>query len=590
MQAVVPDAIRITRLGNVTPKIVSMLKTRMPKQIAFIAYETPYAPCGGVAAVMAHLPANLATTSGLPTIVITPFHSNIARTNSLEHQMEWLGDCEVPYGASSIIVDILRHHRDVSYIFLHAKGEPRGRQPFFSGIQHPYDVETPQNDNGSTLQRDALFFGAAVSRALPVIDQSASWILLLQDWEAATVALALTGAQTDLSYSLLLTLHNSYDKGANDEDLRLVGINPEACPGDTVLKRALPLVQSPVFTVSDQFALDFTKEILQAKIMAPHLASQLSSRLVGINNGPFTELVVDSDILANARRGDLKPLREWKTQFREKALIILDGFTPTKDKPIWGNLRLFNSDDAPWFIMAGRDDSRQKGYDVACSAISRFLDSGGEARFMFFPIPGDEGLEGLSFLRRLSQRHSESVLVLPFIFQEGFFAFLQGATFGMMPSLYEPFGMANEFYLKGTVGIGRATGGILQQIVPSKLGKSYNKAVRVRAKRWHAASANPTGFLYREQDGIPSALEDWRSINAARYDSSGASPDRVQQREQLLLFDSMVDELRRCIADATQLWREQPELYCRMLIDGIAFIENNFSWEKAARLYLNYIG
>jgi glycogen synthase len=343
------------------------MKTSMPKQIAFIAYETPYAPCGGVAAVMAHLPANLATTSGLPTIVITPFHSNISRTNSLEHEMQWLGDCEVPYGASSIIVDILRHHRDVNYIFLRAKDEPKGSQPFFSGIQHPYDMETSQNDDGSTLQRDALFFGAAVSRALPVIDQSASWILLLQDWEAATVALALKGAPTNLSYSLLLTLHNSYDKGANDEDLKLVGINPEACQGDTVLKRALPLVQTPVITVSDQFALDFTEEILLARIMAPHLASQLSTRLVGINNGPFTELSVDSHILAYARQGNFKPLSEWKTAFREKALILLEGFTPTKEKPIWGNLDLFNRNDAPWFIMAGRDDSRQKGYDVACT-------------------------------------------------------------------------------------------------------------------------------------------------------------------------------------------------------------------------------
>ena len=37
-------------------------------------------------------------------------------------------------------------------------------------------------------------------------------------------------------------------------------------------------------------------------------------------------------------------------------------------------------------------------------------------------------------------------MVLPFIFVEGYRAALQGAAFGVMPSLYEPFGMANEFY------------------------------------------------------------------------------------------------------------------------------------------------
>jgi len=559
----------------------------MPKQIAFIAYETPYAPCGGVAAVMTHLPAKLATSSGLPTIAITPFHFNIVKTSSLKHEMEWVGDCEVPYATRSIAVNILRH-RNGRYIFLQTKDEPKGSKPFFSGIRHPYDVGAPQNDNASILRRDALFFGAAVSQALPVIDRSASWILLLQDWEAATAALALKGDRTDLKYSLFLTLHNSYDNGASDEELRLFGIHPADCPGDTVLTRALPLVQPPVFTVSDQFALDFTDEILQAQIMASHLAPQLASRLVGVNNGPFTELAVDSDILEHARHANFNPLKKWKSAYRKKALDALDAFTPTRDKPVWGNPGLFNRDDAPWFIMAGRDDSRQKGYDVACSAITRFLASGGEARFLFFPIPGDEGLPGLTFLRRLSQRYPESVLVLPFIFQEGFFAFLQGATYGMMPSLYEPFGMANEFYMKGTVGIGRATGGILQQIVPSQAAKSYSQAVRIRAERWHTPSIRPTGFLYRERDGIPSAVEDWQAINAAGYDSSGVSPNRVEQRGKLLLFKSMVDQLSLCIGDAARIWREQPEVYYQMLIDGIAYIQENFSWERAARLYISH--
>ena len=560
----------------------------MPKQIAFIAYETPYAPCGGVAAVMAHLPVKIAGASGLPTIVITPFHSNIVKTTSLEPEMERVGDCEVPYATASIGVDILRYHRNVSFIFLRARDEPKGSTPFFSGTRHPYDVGTVQNDNASILRRDALFFGAAVSRALPVIDRSASWILLLQDWEAATAALALKGDRTAPNYSLFLTLHNSYDNGASDEDLSLFGIHPADCPGDTVLRRALPLVQSPVFTVSDQFALDFTGEILQAKIMAPHLAPQLSSRLVGVNNGPFTKLAVDSDILEQARHGHFNPLEKWKSANRKKALHALDAFTPTRDRPMWGKPRMFNRDDTPWFIMAGRDDSRQKGYDVACSAITRFLASGGEARFLFFPIPGDEGLPGLTFLKRLSHRYPQSVLVLPFIFQEGFFAFLQGATYGVMPSLYEPFGMANEFYLKGTVGIGRATGGILQQIIPSQIAKSYSQAVRVRSERWHLANLRPTGFLYRERDGIPSAVEDWQAINAARYDSSGASPNRVQQRENLLLFKSMVDELSLCIGDAVRIWREQPEEYFQMLMDGIAYIQENFSWERAARLYVSH--
>jgi len=33
-----------------------------------------------------------------------------------------------------------------------------------------------------------------------------------------------------------------------------------------------------------------------------------------------------------------------------------------------------------------------------------------------------------------------------------------GATFGVMPSIYEPFGSAVEYMANGTVNIGRATG------------------------------------------------------------------------------------------------------------------------------------
>jgi hypothetical protein len=35
---------------------------------------------------------------------------------------------------------------------------------------------------------------------------------------------------------------------------------------------------------------------------------------------------------------------------------------------LWGDISQFEKDDATWFVMAGRDDSRQKGYDVLARA------------------------------------------------------------------------------------------------------------------------------------------------------------------------------------------------------------------------------
>jgi glycogen synthase len=245
--------------------------------------------------------------------------------------------------------------------------------------------------------------------------------------------------------------------------------------------------------------------------------------------------------------------------------------------------------------MAGRDDPRQKGYDVAAAAIEDYLvvNHGKPdcAQFLFFPIPGDEGLPGLEFLKALAGRFREDVIAFPFIWVAGFTAALQGAAYGLMPSLYEPFGMANEFYLAGgCVGIGRATGGNLEQIVPLRATSAASRAVRTRADRYHALSAHPTGILFREKDEIASALRDWRGINDAQYDKTGASPTRVQQRRSYAVFQEMARELQIAIEGGIRIYRQEPELYFRMLAEGIAHIQRTFSWQRAGQEYARKVG
>jgi glycogen synthase len=157
-----------------------------------------------------------------------------------------------------------------------------------------------------------------------------------------------------------------------------------------------------------------------------------------------------------------------------------------------------------------------------------------------------------------------------------------------MPSLYEPFGMANEFYLNGTVAIGRATGGIVQQIVPLRTATSFGAQVAERAARWHAPGAAPTGFLYREVAGISSQADDWRAINAARYERNGSANDRVGERCRYPLFRSMAEELHQALSDAARVFRDDPQLYFRMLTAGIRHIRQNFSWTRAALDYMRH--
>lgn len=542
--------------------------------LAFVSYETALAPCGGIAAVLARLPNHVAAQARQPVVVFTPFHHRIPKTRDVDAQ--WVGVVGVPFDGRTVPVHVWRHDGPAPHYLL----RPDDLQ-FFTGTRHPYDLHP------DTLYRDSVFFGAAVIQALRVVAPGAPWTLLLQDWESATVAIAAAGQPA--RPRMFVTLHNSYDHEAGANQLRHWRMAPHAAHGETVLQRALAVCEWPVFTVSQQFARDLIEDPYQTRVLAPHLTSWLGSRLVGIDNGPFTDLAVPPELLVEAEAGRFQPLLDWKQNHQATFLKALRQLTPSADRPVWGDLTRFGRDQNPLFVMAGRDDCRQKGYDVAACAAERLLDSGTEARFVFFPIPGDEGLEGLSFLRELAERRPAHVLAFPFRFAEGFAGALRGATCGIMPSLYEPFGMANEFYLNGTLGIGRATGGVLQQIVPDPRAKSTSAAVLRRADMVHSANAHPTGFLFHERDGLPTEVQDWQGINATGYLDPAREWNRVEDRQRFPLFESMVSELTSALEDAVTLAGEPAE-YARRLLSGIRHIEQSFSWDRAAQQYLRYAG
>lgn len=546
----------------------------MADKIAFVAYETPLSPGGGIAAVMGRFPAVMRRVAGRETVVIAPFHHRIGKVAALDAPA--IGEVRVGPQARRVRIRLFTDPGGIPWYLLEAEDKA-----FFAGFPHPYRLADDPAENGRLLLRDSLLFGAAAAETLGLIGHAAQWLVHLLDWEAATAALALDGQRA------FLTLHNSYDSGVCDADLLAVGIDPARSRGATILQRAIPLVRKPIFTVSKQFALDLTEDVLQTQLMAGHLQDLLRGQLVGVDNGAFASLLVDEGCLAWAAEGDYGPLASWKLEHRRAALAALDAHCATDEAPIWGDRQRFSRDlSAPWFIMAGRDDSRQKGYDLAAIAVEEFLARGGDARFVFFPIPGDEGLEGLAFLQALAERFPCQVLALPFVWREGFLATLRGATFGLMPSLYEPFGMANEFYLMGAVGVGRATGGIVQQIVPWAGAASFSHAAAWRARRWHPDDAAPTGLLYREPDGIPSAAEDLRRINAADYRLDDPGRSRLAQRRPLALYRAMADATRGAIEDAAGLWRRRPDLCQRMLVAGIEHIRRSFTWERTAEEYL----
>ncbi|KOR31021.1 hypothetical protein TI04_03030 [Achromatium sp. WMS2] len=565
----------------------------MPTQkiITFITFESPWFKAGGLAAVMQRLPGATAIAVGQATVVVTPFHESTNPRNKISTlSMQYLGDTTVQYSDTPVTISIFNYIHQCSWYFLRISNQDRIQPQFFKATRHPFDLDK------NTLLRDSLFFGAAVVQALPIIANhmhkqanSVEWHLLAQDWEAATALLAFA-SQKQLTGKLHLTLHNSYDAFATDKEFSSVGINPTHCHGDTIIHRTCGIVEQPILTVSEQFALDLTQDLLQSEVMAPHLQNALlAAEVVGIDNGPFKSLEVDRCQLYQATSGNHQALRQWKIHNRNMALSMLQK-QHEFNIPLWGDINTFQDDiNSPWIIMAGRDDPRQKGFDVAAVAVADYLSINGHnhdcAKFIFFPSPGDEEILGLRFLEELSTRFCNHVLVIPGLWTEGFEIILKSASYGLMPSLYEPFGMANEFYLSGCVGIGRATGGNLQQIVPLRSAAAFGRSVQIRANRYHSLSALPTGILYRERDYIISALSDWQAINAATYNKHGASPSRIEQRLSLTVFQEMVKELRIAIEDGVRIYVENQDLYYQMLGNGIEHILHNFSWHRASQEY-----
>ena len=597
--------------------------------IAIVTYETPFTPWGGISQVIRRLPGPLSLSTGRPVSVIAPLHHRMApgTPEAAELWSAVLSGARAPdrvlgvpmAESSSGVMEVEAHcypgdqpaREGWPLILLRARDER-----YFAGQRHPYDVSDER------LLRDALLFGASVAELARGGEQAASWTLLLQDWEAATAALALAAARFEQRPRASLTLHNSYDSGPlPDSLLAELGIDPTRCPGapsatgaadggrvTTVLRRALPLVEQPVFTVSEQFARDLVSDTLQTSVMADHLQELLGrpGGLVGIDNGRFESLAIDDGPLTLSVPRRSAGFLNWKSRQRDTLLAIwrrLDASDP--ERPVWGDLAAFaayrerlreeRGFELPWFIMSGRDDPNQKGFDVAVSALRPLLRQGFEAQALFCPLPQESSLAELGFLEALAREFPDRVVALPFRLQagQGYLEAFQGATYGLMPSMYEPFGMANELYLKGVVGIGRATGGILGQIVPLGLDGSHwcSPAVRERALGLYDAETPATGLLYREPNGIASAEQDWRAINARGYLEPNAGLDRVAEREQYALYRWMSRELGQAMLRAAQLYRQTPRRYCELLEAGIERINGeHFAWERAAGEYAARLG
>lgn len=547
------------------------------RTIVFVSFETGFAPSGGLAAVMKVLPQETARCE--TCYLLAPYFRNISKPQPL------LTTYPLTIRDQTYPVEI-RQAVDAggfTTYLLTSDG-------FFTAPSEPYT----NPGHPDKLVADALFFCAAVPQALVEIAQQRgetpqNLVLHLQDWETACVAQAIGKHPEIRAAACVLTVHNPYDRYVSYALTPLVSnlMSHLHLLSGNILTQMIPLMAGPLSTVSQNFADELTGDPLHTDVFAPHLQGLLASQgVVGVDNGLFGQLAFpfSEEARRQAASGSFETLQLEKWQRRETLAEVLAAYqrdlsaNPKPGRDAWGADLDLSDPWLPVFLFMGRDDPRQKGFDVVAEAIRRIPP--GRARYVFTPIPGAEGFEGLSFLQTLADERPGEVKAFPFRLDfEAFKALKEGSSYMVMGSLYEPFGAASEAYLAGMPLVARATGGLVQQAAPYP-SAALSREGRQLVALFHGRKAEPTGFLYREPS-VPDVVADWQTIVACDYWPGG---DRIEDRRGTPLFDAMVQRAAWALQDAIDLYQTDQTAYARMIYHGYQMLDS-FTWERAIGEY-----
>ena len=529
--------------------------------IAYCTYENPFAKSGGVFTVADNYAAAL-VERGKRVVVLSPYHDRLT-TAPKPDRVKKLETRLVPFGVKGISVVLYEHVcRGARWILLRADG-------FFDAAggaarTDPYIHEDPRK-----LLTDSLLASAIIPHALAALGLDENVIVHVQDWELAPAALTVKEAVLDgvlKSAAVVLTSHNPYDHGLSSDALVLLTArrHHHPTPASSVYQCMIPLTDAPVNTVSENFARELTTDPLQLQYFADHLQTVFKNHgLIGVDDGVFGPLEEVYSKTAMRRMAKDKPktiLAEKKA--KRKAMLgelgqyedirMLGGLDGGAGKPL---AKL--PDDVPVFFMFGRLDPGQKGFDVFARAIEAM--PRGRARYVLAPIVAGAAKPYLDDLVTLGDTHQGEVAIYPFRMARGYMELMAGATYAVMPSLYEPFGAATEPYLSGTPVVARATGGLVQQVVD------------IGADPLHG-----TGLLFREDvAGLEDLGGQWKKVQRA-----GGPAERMEQP----LYSAVVDALVAALTRACGIYQDEPPSYARMLscLYGQAA---KFSWDRTVRGY-----
>jgi glycogen synthase len=590
------------------------------RTIVYAVYENHHARSGGIFAVADSLPRALGKVSA-QAVVLSPFHRRLKKALHPPGVIVGEVDVPFQGRFEKTTIYRYENQGVTWYLFgadtfFDAPGGLTGDDPY----DHS-SAENPEVSSNPLLLRDGLFAAAAIPRVLRKLGMTRNVIVHVQDWQLAATALTVKEAIVDDvldSAAVVLTSHNPYDCGLTLADLAKITprVNGDQWPrpepdtaemqladpavadtwsapadrgapvvGDptrtvddiledaelpgrrraTVYECMIPLFDAPVSTVSRQFARDLTTNPLQTMHFANHLQQVFRLRgLVGVDNGLFMKphCAFTPDAVESVSRGDFEPILSEKRAKRMKMLEVLTQYRPPAR--IGGLLAAGDEDltqlpaQVPVFMMFGRMDPGQKGFDVLAQAVRSLPPA--TAKFIVCPIVPARAEAFLDLWRTVAVERAGDVVIFPFRMQQGYLESMAGATYCVMPSLHEPFGAATEPYLQGTPVVAHATGGLVQQVIDA---------------RQYPAEA--TGILYRPQE-VGTAEQQGRQWRAVLD-----SPDPAS-RMHFPLYVSLVQGLAAALTEAIRIFQNDTQLYGQML-SHLYPQATKFDWDRAAAEY-----
>ena len=547
--------------GEEISSITERLNNLKVHTVVFCSFENRFARSGGLSAVITNVLPYIREVNHIPSVILmSPFHRHIADESNLTPTGH---SFEVRHNGKTSAVDILEYTADysrpvkgdVKEYYLKADGffDARNR------LNDPYLYDSQDEErNNLVLCQNSLFFCKAVPLALNSLRITENIILHMHEWQTALIALTakdamLTGALT--SCGTVQTIHNSYDSTVPPgllsnlvDSSRRKRISGLPADGLSAYEIGLQLVDGPVTTVSEHFARELTSDILQTEYYAPHLQTILKrTGVYGVNNGMFVELSSD---YPKGEHHTLDEVRRIKLKNRRALLKVLSAYRPPErfgDLTYQGKTISRLPDKVPVLAMSGRLDPIQKGFFVFLRAIERFPEDA--IKVVLTPLAAHSS--DLDYFYEVACKCRGNVTVFPVRMTKGYHELQTGASFGIMPSIYEPFGAAVEYMASGTVNIGRATGGLVDQI------------------------DEKCGFLFKEDAVFCTARNVHDFINTEHI---------IQVRKINPWAQNMADNLFEVIRKAVDIYQNRPAAYYRMILNGFKKA-GQFSWESNAAKY-----